>query len=276
MKIDAHQHFWRYERTKHDWIDDSMQSIQKDFLPADLKQLLDKYNFDGCITVQVEQHEEETINLLELAGQNSFIKGVVGWADLQLEDADRRIQSYRQFTKLKGFRHVIQSEPDPDFLARPAFRNGIKQLQRYDYAYDILIYPHQLKATINFVKAFPNQRFVLDHLAKPNIKKGLFDVWKKDITLLAEHENVWCKISGLVTEADWANIKQTDFVPYIETAVEAFGTNRIMFGSDWPVCTVAAAYDDVIAIVDQVFKPFSEDERNKFYGLNAAEFYKLS
>lgn len=275
MRIDAHQHFWNYNKTQHAWIDDSMRVIQKDFLPGDLKAILEKNDFEGCITVQVDQTEAETNKLIQLVAENDFIKGVVGWVDLQAGNIEERLEHFAQFPALKGFRHIVQGETDPQFLARPAFRNGIRHLQRFGFTYDILIYPHQLKAAIDFAAAFPQQPFVLDHLAKPYIKKRLIDEWQADLKKLAALDNVWCKVSGLVTEADWTQHKPSDFVPYIEAAIGAFGISRLMFGSDWPVCLVAASYEQVLQIVYDVFKKFSKDEQEQFFGGNASRFYNL-
>jgi L-fuconolactonase len=275
MRIDAHQHFWIYSPERHAWIDDSMQAIQRDFLPEHLAPVLNHNGIDGCVLVQVDQTEEETGWFLQLADANNFIKGVVGWVDLQALDIEKRLEHFTQYPKLKGFRHIVQGETDPQFLARPAFRNGIRHLARFNFTYDILIYPHQLKAAIDFAAAFPQQRFVLDHLAKPYIKQGLIEEWHGDLKKLAALDNVCCKVSGLVTEADWQQHKQQDFVPYIEAAVETFGMDRLMFGSDWPVCLVAASYEQVLHIVQEFFKSYSETEREKFFGLNATQFYNL-
>jgi L-fuconolactonase len=275
MRIDAHQHFWTYNAEQHEWIDDSMHAIQRNFLPNDLTPVLKSNGMDGCVTVQVDQTEAETMRMLHWADENNFIKGVVGWVDLQAGNIEERLQHFTQFPKLKGFRHIVQGESDPLFLSRPAFRNGIKQLQQFGFTYDILIYPHQLKAAIDFAAAFPQQQFVLDHLAKPYIKKGLIDEWYGDLKKLAALENVWCKVSGLVTEADWQHHKRSDFVPYIEAAIEAFGIDRLMFGSDWPVCLVAAPYDEVLAITQDVLKTFSDHEQQQFFGGNAIQFYNL-
>lgn len=276
MKIDAHQHFWNYNAAQHAWINDAMRAIRRDFLPIDLKTILKQNNIAGCVSVQVDQTEEETKWLLQLAGENDFIKGVVGWIDLQSPDIKERLELLPRSSKLKGFRHIVQGESDPKFLERPAFRNGIRQLERYDFTYDILIYPHQLKAAIAFAAAFPQQRFVLDHLAKPYIKKRLIKQWYEDLKKLAALDNVWCKVSGLVTESDWQNHKPEDFVPYIEAAVETFGIDRLLFGSDWPVCLIAASYEEVVNITHEVFKKCSEAEQQKFFGLNAVQFYNLN
>lgn len=274
MIIDAHQHFWNYDAQKHAWIDDSMQIVRKDFTPDDLKNIYERNHIDGCVTVQVDQTEEETIGLIENSKHYSFIKGIVGWTDLRSNTIDEQLNFFSRFPILKGFRHIVQAEP-VEFLYDQNFRRGISSLQQYNFTYDILIYPHQLKAAIEFAAAFPEQKFVLDHIAKPYIKQGLIDDWKKDIKQLAALENVWCKISGLVTEADWQHHSHDDFIPYLETVVEAFGVNRIMFGSDWPVCLVAASYENVLALVSKFFKSFSKEENEKFFALNATKFYNL-
>ena len=275
MIVDAHQHFWNYDARKHSWIDDSMQNIQRNFTPADLQIVFEKNNIDGCVTVQVEQTEEETIHLIESAKQYSFIKGIVGWTDIQSPDITERLDFFKQFSIVKGFRHIVQAEHD-EFLYDQNFRKGISSLQQYDFTYDMLVYPRQLKAATDFAGAFPNQLFVLDHLAKPYIKDGLIDEWKKHINALASPGNIWCKLSGLVTEADWHHHPYNHFIPYLEVAVEAFGINRIMFGSDWPVCLVADSYENVVSIVNEFFGSFTKEEREKFFALNAIEFYNLN
>lgn len=276
MNIDAHQHFWRYNAEQHSWIDDRMKAIRRNFLPQDLQPILKQNGFDGCVAVQVDQTEEETKNLLQQAAENDFIKGVVGWVDLQAADIEARLEYFSQYKKLKGFRHIVQAETDPLFLSRPAFRHGIKHLQGFNFTYDILIYPHQLKAAVDFAAAFPQQRFVLDHLAKPYIKNGLIKEWHGDLKKLAALDNVWCKVSGLVTEADWQQHQQNDFTPYIEAALEAFGVSRLLFGSDWPVCLVAASYQQVLLIVQEVFKTLSPAEQQQIFGLNATAVYNLN
>ncbi|MEO7800670.1 MAG: amidohydrolase family protein [Ginsengibacter sp.] len=276
MRIDSHQHFWNYNRKNFTWIDDSMQVIRKDFTPPMLKIILDENNIDGCVAIQTAQTEEETNFLLAYAAEYDFIKGVVGWVDLQSDDVEQRLIYYKQFPLLKGLRHIVQGEDDPVFLQRPAFKNGISLLQKMNYTYDILIYPHQLKMAIDFVADFPEQKFVLDHLAKPYIKTKMIEEWKKDLLKLAAFENVSCKISGLVNETDWKNYTPQDIFPYIETALEAFGINRVMFGSDWPVCLVAADYTMVLNIVEEVFKSFSIEEQDNFFGNNATKFYNLN
>lgn len=274
MRIDAHQHFWRYNPVQHEWIDDAMAVIRKDFLPTDLRPVLQENNVDGCIAVQADQTEAETNFLIDLANENNFIKGVVGWVDLRAENIVERLAHYKQFNSVKGFRHVLQGE-EPSFMLQPNFLRGIAALKEFNYTYDILIFPKHLSAAIELVQQNPNQQFVIDHIAKPYIKAGLIDEWKKDITAIAQFENVHCKISGMVTEADYLSWKSADFIPYLDAVVTAFGTKRIMFGSDWPVCLVAASYQQMLQIVQQYFSTFSIAEQQDFFGNNAASFYHV-
>jgi L-fuconolactonase len=272
--IDAHQHFWKYNVVKHDWIDDDMSVIRKDFLPPDLKPVFDQNDIDGCVAVQADQSEAETDFLLRLASENNFIRGVVGWVDLSAADVNDRLNQYKAFKLVKGFRHVLQGE-EPGFMLQPGFINGIAALQAYDFTYDILVFPQYLKAVLELVRKFPDQPFVIDHIAKPFIKDGLITEWKKDMVLLSESENVYCKISGMVTEADYHHWKPADFTPYLDAVVNAFGTKRIMYGSDWPVCLVAASYGNVLNIVKTYFASFSSAEQQDFFANNATSFYQL-
>jgi L-fuconolactonase len=212
---------------------------------------------------------------LKNADENDFIKGVVGWVDLQHEQVESKLAWYQAFKKMKGFRHVLQGETDRALMLKPEFKRGIELLAKYGFTYDILIFPDQLKYAAELVAAFPDQRFVIDHIAKPQIKDGEIKEWQKDITAIAKFENVYCKISGMVTEADWRKWKQKDFKPYLDTVVECFGTKRIMYGSDWPVCLVAATYDDMLSIVKNYFATFSVNEQQLFFGGNAVRFYNL-
>ena len=273
-KIDSHQHFWQYNAVKHDWIDDAMAVIRKDFLPADLQSILQQHNIDGCIAVQADQTEDETNFLLALQQENDFIKGIVGWVDLRAKNITDRLAYYKHFNIVKGFRHVLQGEA-PEFMLQQNFVNGIAALQAFDFTYDILIFPNHLPAAITLVKKFPEQKFVIDHIAKPYIKEGLIGEWKHAMKNIAQYPNVYCKISGMVTEADQQLWKPEDFTPYLDAAVDAFGTNRTMFGSDWPVCLAAASYTAMMDIVKDYFSSFSDTEQNNFFGNNAAAFYKL-
>jgi L-fuconolactonase len=273
--IDAHQHFWKFDPVRDSWINDDMRVIQRDFMPDDLLPVLKAHGVDGCITVQSDQSETENTFQLAHADKHDFIRGVVGWVDLEADNLEDRLNHYSQHKKMRGFRHVLQGEPQRDFMLRPQFKRGIGLLSRFNFSYDVLVFTDQLKYTQEFVAEFPNQRFVIDHLAKPHIKERKLNDWKKDILAVAKHENVLCKISGMVTEADWKNHKDADFIPYLDVIVEAFGTKRIMFGSDWPVCTVAASYGKVLDIVKNYFSSFSKEEQESFFALNAIRFYNL-
>lgn len=273
--IDSHQHFWKYDAVRDSWITGEMSAIQKDFLPHDLQPLLQQNGLEGCVLVQSDQSEEHNDFLLEQARGNDFIKGIVGWVDLRAENVAERLAYYKQFNIIKGFRHVLQAEEDRALMLKPEFMRGIATLQPFNFTYDILIYADQLKYVPEFVAAFPQQKFVIDHVAKPNIKAQRIDELTIDMMAAAVHENVSCKISGMVTEADWKNWKKEDFTPYIDVVCEAFGPDRIMFGSDWPVCLVAASYEEMMSIVSEYFSSFTANERELFFGKNAIQFYNL-
>ena len=274
-RIDSHQHFWNYHPSRQVWINDDMPGLKKDFSPQDLEIELKKCNLNGCVAVQANQAEEENNYLLHLAANYSFIKGIVGWVDLQSNAIDERLAYYKQYEKIKGFRHVIHDEPDIDFMLRPAFMNGIKELKKFGFTYDLLIYSHHLPNTIKLIKKNQEQLFVIDHLAKPAIKNNEFAYWKQQLSKVAAFPNVYCKISGMVTEARWYHWKKDDFTIYLNALVELFGTNRIMFGSDWPVCLLSASYEDMYGIVNDYFSTFSKEEQDNFFGLNAKRFYQL-
>ena len=273
--IDSHQHFWQYNPDNHKWITDDMKVIQRDFLPSDFLPILQKNNIEGCVAVQVDQTEEETDFLLQLSDIHDFIKGVVGWVDLRADNIYERLEYFSQFKKLKGFRHIVQSEKDTEFMLRPKFKNGIAELGIYDFTFDILIYHDQLEQAIQFVKLFPEQKFVLNHIAKPDIKSGEYVLWQTDIKKLALHQNVFCKVSGMVTEAEWDDWKPSDFKIYLDTVVKAFGTDRLMYGSDYPVCTLAATYEEQLNITTEYFSSFTSLEKKKIMGENATKFYGL-
>ena len=275
QRIDAHQHFWKFDPIRDTWIPDSMSFLRKDFLPSQFAPLLKQNNFDGCVTVQSEQAEIENVFQLENAKRNDFIKGIVGWVDFQAKNIKEKLSYYTQFEKIKGFRHILQGEVQRDLMLKAEFLRGMKALQEYNYTYDILIYADQVKFIKEFVAQFPKQKFVVDHLAKPYIKTKKIDEWKKHIKDVAKHENVSCKISGFLTEADMKNWKEEDFTPYFDVVVESFGTDRIMFGSDWPVCLGGADYKTVVSITKKYFSSFTKNEQNKFFGINANKFYNL-
>lgn len=275
-KIDSHQHFWRFDPVRDSWITDDMKVIQRDFLPADLGPVLMENGIDGCVAVQADQSEEQNAFLLELAADNPFIKGIVGWVDLRAENIKETLEFYKGYDKMKGFRHVLQGEQDRSLMLRDEFKRGISMLEGFGYTYDILIYTDQIKYSEELVKEFPNQKFVIDHIAKPNIKNQQIDDWAADMKAVARHENISCKVSGMVTEADWQHWQTADFEPYLDVVFEAFGTARVMFGSDWPVCEVAGGYGKVIGLVQDYTSKLTQTEQELFWGGNAIKFYNLT
>jgi L-fuconolactonase len=276
MYIDAHQHFWHYNPKEHIWMTEKMQQIKKDFLPEHLKPLLGQIGFDGCIAVQARQSMEETNWLLQLAGQNDFINGVVGWVDLRSPDIYKILSEHAHQKKLVGVRHVVHDEPDDNFMLLPAFQNGIAVLKEFNLTYDLLLFPKHLPVAIQLVEKFPDQPFVLDHIAKPIIAGKKFSPWKEDLKELAKLPNVFCKLSGMVTEANWNSWTKVDFKPYLDIVVEAFGYNRLMIGSDWPVCTLSGSYQSTMDIVIDYLKQFSTEIKDAILGTNCINFYKIN
>lgn len=274
MRIDAHQHFWKYNPVRDSWIDSSMEVIRKDFLPKDLQPILEVNAIDGCIAVQADQSETETNFLLDLAKKNTFIKGVVGWVDLCANNVEERLSYFAANPLFKGVRHIVQAENE-DFVLKEEFQNGISKLGALSLTYDILIFPRHLENVIKLVEKFPNQQFVVDHIAKPEISKGLDNEWVTHINTLASFKNVACKLSGMVTETDGFNWKPNEFKPFIDTIVNAFGIHRVLFGSDWPVCLLAEQYKGVLEIIENYFSDFSEEEQQQIIGKNATAIYNL-
>lgn len=274
MRIDSHQHFWKFDPIRDAWIDASMEKIARDFLPEDLKPLLDQSKIDGCVAVQADQSETETEFLLDLAGRYDFVKGVVGWVDLRSPQLSERLEHYCNNSFFKGVRHIVQAEKD-GFMLQESFLKGIQQLKDFNLTFDILIFPHQLEEAVALVKKNPEQAFVLDHIAKPYIKDKKIDQWAKHINQLAAHQNVYCKLSGLLTEADWNHWQEEDFTAYLTVIMEAFGTDRLMYGSDWPVCLLAGSYPHVVRIVENFISSLSTDDQKKIMGQNAHHFYNL-
>ena len=276
MRIDAHQHFWNYDPARHAWITEEMSLLKRDFLPADLAPELMASGIDASVAVQVEQSVQETHSLLKLAEHNPRVTGVIGWVDLSSSGLSKRLDELSRHDKLRGFRHIAQSEPDDRFLASESFVSGVSQLKEYGFTYDILIYPKQLPAARELVEKLPKQKFVIDHLAKPDVKnESNSKEWAGHMWAIAQNPNVYCKVSGLVTEADWSAWKPTDFKPYLDIVFEAFGSDRLLFGSDWPVCLLAANYRKVVQIVEEYLSGTSQNERNKIFGGNAIRFYGL-
>jgi len=272
--IDTHQHFWNYNPKIHDWINEDMQAIQKDFLPANLAIVLKENKVEACISVQAEQSIQETDFLLAQGKANNFIQGVVGWVDICDLKMEQALEKYATEKLLKGFRHILQAEPK-GFMLQESFIQGLKKLQANNYTYDLLIYAHQLKEANEMVKHLPTLPIVIDHIAKPNIKAGEIEDWKKEIKQIAQNPNVYCKISGMSTEANWESWTMDDLKPYLDLVVAAFGTNRIMFGSDWPVSLVASTYSKWLNTVQNYFNTFNLNEQEAFFANNAIKFYKL-
>jgi L-fuconolactonase len=276
MQIDAHQHFWMYNQAEFGWIDDSMATLRRDFLPENLAPELKANGFQGSVVVQTRQTLEETRWLLQQAERSPQILGVVGWVDLTSADIRSQLKTLSRNPRLVGMRHIVQSEPDDRFLLRPEFLRGIAALEEFDLAYDILIYTKHLPVAIEFVERFPHLRFVLDHLAKPPIKSGEIDIWTSGIRGLAAFPQVFCKLSGLVTEADWQHWTPDQISPYLDVALEAFGADRVMIGSDWPVCLVAGSYTRVIQLVKNYVLNRFPDALPRVLGGNAQRFWRLN
>ena len=276
MRVDAHQHYWKYSRERYDWIDGRMAAIARDFGPDDLAPLLDDSGFDGSVAVQARQDRDETDTLLRSSERDGArILGVVGWVDLRADNVRDELEVYASHPRFVGVRHIVQDEPDDRFLLRDDFCRGIACLGPLDLTYDILIYPSQLDAAVEFAERFSEQRLVVDHMAKPFIARGDREPWASTMRRLASRDNVYCKISGLVTEAEWTRWRPEHLHPYLDVVVEAFGPRRLMVGSDWPVCTLAASYREVMDVVLRYIEPLTKDEKAAILGETAAEFYKL-
>jgi L-fuconolactonase len=274
--IDAHHHFWKYNHQDYGWMDESMSVLKRDYLPEDLEKELLASAIDGTVVVQARQNLEETRWLLELADAFPFIQGVVGWLDLCSPDVVNQLRVFADHPKLVGARHVIHDEADDDFMLRSAFKSGLVYLGAYGLCYDLLLFPRHLGRAVKLVNSFPRQRFILDHLGKPLIRRGVMESWKKDLTRLAEYPNVWCKLSGMVTEADRKRWTYGDLLPYMETVLDVFGPGRIMVGSDWPVCTLAGKYKQVMQIVPEFISSLNEEDQERILYKNAIDCYQLN
>lgn len=274
MRIDSHQHFWKYHPVKDAWIKDDMKVIQRDFMPEDLRPVLHENGIDGCVTVQADQSERETEFLLQCAAENDFIKGIVGWIDLRAGNLEEQLRFYSSSKKLKGFRHIVQAEP-AGFLLEDKFIEGVKLLHQFGYTYDILIHSRQLKETGLFIHKLPDQKLIVDHCAKPGIRNKEINEWSDAIKEVAANKNVYCKVSGLITEADWHNWNEKDIYPYLDMVFDAFGEKRVLFGSDWPVMLLAGNYSRWITLLNNYLKKFNEEVCQLFWGQNAIEFYNL-
>ena len=274
MVIDTHVHFWKYNKVRDTWLTDDMKILQQDYLPQAIETTLEENSVDGCVAVQAAQSELETDFLVQLAKNHSFIKGIVGWVDLQNDNINERLQHYTQYPVIKGWRHAVQAEPD-DFLLRANFQRGIRALQPFNYTYDILVYHHQLKSVAEFLSIFVNQKMIIDHCAKPGIGNKKINDWGKLMREIAEHKNVYCKLSGLLTEATWKKWAPLEFYPYLDILFDAFGTERLLFGSDWPVLFLSGNYHQWKSLLENYLKTTSAVDKKRIFGKNAVQFYSL-
>jgi L-fuconolactonase len=273
--IDSHQHFWSYSPEQYSWIDSSMEVLRRDFLPEQLKPEIDRSGIGGVVAVQARESLQETRWLLDLAAANPFIRAVVGWAPLTAPDVAETIGPLLALGPLRGLRHVLQDEPDERYMLREDFNRGVSALRDFELAYDILIHERHLPYTIEFVDRHPYQVFILDHIAKPRIREGVLSPWREQIRALALRPNVYCKLSGLVTEANWAAWTEQQLAPYFDTVLDAFGPGRLMFGSDWPVCLLATSYQAWYELVSKRIASLAAGERDAILGGTAAKAYRI-
>lgn len=275
MRIDAHQHFWQYQPETHGWISDEMSILRKDFMPEELKTALADFSFAGSVAVQADETYAENEFLLEIAQKNDYIKGIVGWVDLLDPQAEVKMIALKSTPAIVGFRTIMQGSPDEKYLGNKLFLDNVKRLATFDYTFDLLVHNNQLDSLIRFTDNLPDNRFMLDHLGKPSIKYKEYKTWKTQIKVLAANPNIYCKLSGMTTEADLKNWRYIDLFPYMEIAAEYFGLDRICFGSDWPVCLAAGSFATTYSVVDQFCAQLKQEEKDKIFGLNTKEFYKL-
>jgi L-fuconolactonase len=275
MRIDAHQHFWQYDPDRHRWINDEMSAIRRDFFPGDLATILKTLQIDGTIAVQADETVVETTFLLDLAAKNDFIKAVVGWTDLHSLELEKTLYNFKGIEKLAGFRCVMQGAPDEKYLRNDLFANNLKKLAEHGYTYDLLVYHNQLPALISMTEKLPDNQLILDHVGKPDIRNNQFQTWKEQIKILAKHPGIYCKLSVMVTEANYSKWTYDDLLPYLETSAEYFGIDRICFGSDWPVCLVAGSYNKVYEVIEKFVHQLSKSDQEKIFGLNTLQFYKI-
>jgi L-fuconolactonase len=273
--IDTHIHFWNYDKVKDAWITDDMKLLQNNFLPHDLEPVLQQNKIEGAIAVQADQSENENEFLIRLSEKKSFIKGIVAWVDFQNENIENKLLYYSKLPVVKGFRHIVQAEPE-GFLENKNFLNGIQLLQQFNFTYDLLIYENQLPEAIGFVNKFPEQKIIIDHCAKPDIKNKSFDKWKKGMEEISKNKNVYCKLSGLTTEANWTGWTEKDFYPYLDVVFKCFGTGRLLFGSDWPVVLISGGYARWKTLLENYTRNFSAEEKENIFKQNAIRFYNLN
>ena len=274
--IDSHQHFWQVGRFDYPWMSSEVEVLYRDYLPPMLEPILKEHNVAQTVLVQASNTIEEMRWMLSLADAHPFIAGVVGWVDLMSDEIEQQLDELTSHPKFKGVRHLVESEPMDDWLVQPSVLNGLRILARHNVSYDLLVHTRHLKRVKRVAESCPELRLVVDHLAKPPIARGEIKEWAQEIKELAAYPNISCKLSGLVTEADHASWQMDDLRPYVELALESFGAGRLMFGSDWPVCLLAASYGQVLESFQSLFADLNEDERSRIFGKNATEFYRLN
>lgn len=275
MRIDSHVHFLVYQPEEHVWVTDRLSSLKSSFLPTDLEPLLQSMDFEGCVAVEARQMLKENDWLLKLSQTHGIIKGIVGWVDLCSPEVATQLERYAEQTKIKGIRHVVIDEPNDNFMVQDDFQRGIAALKDFDLTYDLLIAPHHIPVAIKLVEKYPDQQFVVNHIALPNIKGKIISPWDRNITELAKFENVFCKLSGMDLMADWRNWRPTDFTPYLDVVFSAFSVDRLMVGSNWPVCMVSGDYQSILDIVLRYIQQFPPEVQQKILGENCARIYKL-
>jgi len=275
MRIDAHQHFWNHDPIKHFWINDDMKVIKRDFSPGDLAPLLKESKFDGTIAVQADETMAETTFLLDLARKNDYIKAVVGWVDLRKEAVEEDLLMLKSQQKLAGFRCIMQGTEDEAYLKNSVFLKNVSRLTQFDFTYDLLVFHNQMESLVRFTDKLQDNRLILDHIGKPDIKNKQIKQWKEQLRILSFNPNIYCKLSGMLTEADHQRWTYDDIMPYMETAAEYFGVDRLCFGSDWPVCLLAGSFKQVHDVVDRFVEQLNTTEREKIFGTNTAAFYKI-
>ena len=275
MRIDAHHHFWKFDPSELDWITEDLTVLRKDYSPKDLQPILEAAGIQGTVLVEARGHIDETSRLLAYAEEADFVHGIVGWFPLIDPALDETLAAYVTSPKLKGARHAVSAEPDPEYMNREDFNRGVKALAERNLTFDLSFYPPQLESCLDFIDRHPNQIFILDHLAKPYIKAGEIEQWSRSLKALSKRPNAYSKLSGLATEADTDNWTLEDLRPYLETALECFGTERLMYGSDWPVCLLATSYERWIETFDDWISELSDSEQSLIMGETAAKAYRL-
>ncbi|HZY61972.1 MAG TPA: amidohydrolase family protein [Edaphobacter sp.] len=276
MKIDSHQHYWKVDRGDYHWMSPAAGVLYRDYLPADLRPLLRQHGIDKTVVVQAAQTVAETDFLLKLAAEDDSIAGVVGWLDLEAEDFTELFERYRQHAKFVGMRPMLQDIAEDDWIMKPQVLKSLQLIAEADFPFDLLVHSRHLPYMLRALGAVPRLRAVVDHIAKPEIRTGTLEPWKSLMAEVARNANVYCKLSGMITEADHKHWSVDDLRPYVEHVMQCFGVDRVMFGSDWPVCLLAGSYGQVVSALREILAPvMNEDTERKIFGENAGRFYGI-